>query len=181
MSPVVLHPQAQANRHIVITNEMPKQKPVTLAEEIKQTRPFSSVEEETYLSLVRTSAELTHSTDQFLKLFGITQSQYNVLRILRGAGAEGLGRNQIAERMVTPTPDASRLLDRLEESGWVRRKREKEDRRQVTSCITTAGLRLLNKLDAPIAAFHKGQFPGVSKADLHQLTRILSKLRNSRP
>jgi DNA-binding MarR family transcriptional regulator len=163
-----------------MTSDMPKQKPVTLAEEIKQSRPFSCVEEEAYLSLVRTSAELVHSTDQFLKPFGITPSQYNVLRILRGAGAEGLGRNQIAERMVTPTPDASRLLDRLEESGWVRRKRGKEDRRQVNSCITATGLKLLKKIDTPVAALHKNQFPGVSKTDLHHLTRILSQLRNSR-
>lgn len=160
---------------------MPKSRPSTLAEEIKQSRPFSSIEEEAYLNLVRTSAELNHSLEQFLKPFGITQSQYNVLRILRGAGAEGLGRNQIAERMVTPTPDASRLLDRLEESGWVRRKRGKEDRRQVTSCVTAAGLKLLKKLDDPITAFHQSQFPGISKTDLHHLTRILSKLRSSRP
>ena len=172
--------KTQGNRRIVLTRDMPKQKPATLAEEIKQSRPFSCVEEEAYLSLVRTSAELAHSTDQFLKPFGITQSQYNVLRILRGAGAQGLGRNQIAERMVTPTPDASRLLDRLEESGWIRRKRGKDDRRQVNSCITAAGLKLLKKIDSPVAAFHKGQFPGVSKTDLHHLNGILSQLRSSR-
>lgn len=156
---------------------MAKNRPASLAEEIQQSRPFSSLQEEGYLNLVRTSAELSHRTDQFLKSFGITQSQYNVLRILRGAGPEGLGRNQIAERMVTPTPDASRLLDRLEESGWVSRKRNKGDRRQVTSCITAAGQKLLKKVDAPIAAYHKEQFPGVSKADLRCLVRLLSKLR----
>lgn len=159
---------------------MPKHKTITLAEEIKQSRPFCCLEEEAYLSLVRTSAELSHRTDQFLKQFGITQSQYNVLRILRGAGAEGLGRNLIAERMVTPTPDASRLLDRLEESGWIRRKRSRNDRRQVTSCITATGLRLLKKIDAPINAFHKQQFPGVRKADLRNLNRIMSELRTHR-
>ena len=171
----------QGNGRIITTSDMPKSRPSTLAEEIKQSRPFSSIQEEAYLSLVRTSAELTHSTDQFLKPFGITQSQYNVLRILRGAGAEGLGRNQIAERMVTPTPDASRLLDRLEESGWVNRKRGKEDRRQVNSCITAAGIKLLNKIDAPIKAFHKKQFPGCSKTDLQHLAHILSTLRSFRP
>ncbi len=170
----------QVNWRIATTSDMPKHKPSTLAEEIKQTRPFSCAEEEAYLNLVRSSAELAHSTDRFLKPYGITQSQYNVLRILRGAGADGLGRNQIAERMVTPTPDASRLLDRLEESGWVSRKRGKEDRRQVTSCITAAGLKLLKKLDTPITAFHKEQFPGVSKTDLQQLIRILSRIRSSR-
>ena len=156
---------------------MAKKNPTSLAAEIQQSRPFSSTEEEAYLSLVRTSAELSHRTDQFLKTFGVTQSQYNVLRILRGAGLSGLGRNQIAERMVTPTPDASRLLDRLEESGWVKRNRGYEDRRQVTSCITAAGQKLLKKIDASLIAFHKEQFPGVTKADLRSLLQILSQLR----
>ena len=159
---------------------MAKKNPTSLASEIQQSRPFSSTEEEAYLSLVRTSAELSHRTDQFLKTFGVTQSQYNVLRILRGAGPSGLGRNQIAERMVTPTPDASRLLDRLEESGWVKRNRGSEDRRQVTSCITTPGQKLLKKIDATLITFHKEQFPGVTKADLRSLLRILSHLRTVR-
>lgn len=159
---------------------MAKKKSTTLAEEIQQSRPFSGVEEEAYLSLVRTSAELSHRTDQFLKPFGITQSQYNVLRILRGAAPDGLGRNQIAERMVTPTPDASRLLDRLEESGWVKRSRGNDDRRQVTSSITIAGQKLLKKIDAPLVAFHKEQFPSASKSDLRALARILSNLRAAR-
>jgi DNA-binding MarR family transcriptional regulator len=150
----------------------------SLAEQLRQSRPFSSLEEETYLSLMRTSAELSHRIDQFFKPFGITQSQYNVLRILRGAGPEGLGRNEIAARMVTPTPDASRILDRLEESGWVRRKRSADDRRQVTSCITAAGQRLLKKIEQPLVAFHKGQFPGVKIADLRCMIRLLDGLRN---
>lgn len=159
---------------------MAKYKPSSLAEEIQQSRPFSGVEEEAYLSLLRTSAELCHQTDHFLKSFGITQPQYNVLRILRGAGPRGLSRNQIAERMVAPTPDASRLLDRLEESGWIKRNRGGQDRRQVTSCITAAGQKLLKRIDAPLVTFHKEQFPGVSKADLRILARILSELRVGR-
>jgi DNA-binding MarR family transcriptional regulator len=159
---------------------MAKTKPSSLAEEIQQSRPFSGVEEEAYLSLMRTSAELCHQTDRFLKPFGVTQSQYNVLRILRGAGPRGLGRNQIAERMVTPTPDASRLLDRLEESGWIRRNRGSKDRRQVTSSITAAGQKLLTRIDAPLVAFHKERFPGISKSDLRILARILSELRAAR-
>lgn len=159
---------------------MAKKQSSTLAAEIRQSRPFSSLEEEGYLSLLRTSTELSHGIDQFLKPFGITQSQYNVLRILRGAGKAGLGRNQIAERMVTPTPDASRLLDRLEESGWIQRKRNKDDHRQVTSRISAAGQKLLRKIDAPLRAFHKRQFPGISQADLRRLLKLLSTLRSSR-
>lgn len=158
---------------------MAKKQTSTLAREIQQSQPFSSLEEEGYLSLVRTATELSHGIDQFLKPFGITQSQYNVLRILRGAGPAGLGRNQIAERMVTPTPDASRLLDRLEQSGWIRRKRGKDDLRQVTSCITPAGQKLLKAIDPRIVAFHKQQFPGVSQADLRRLVKLLAALRAS--
>lgn len=158
---------------------MAKKRLTSLAEEIQQSRPFSSLQEEAYLSLMRTSAELSHNLDQFFKPFGITQSQYNVLRILRGTGSTGLGRNQIAGRMVTAMPDASRLLDRLEEAGWIRRKRSKDDLRQVTSCITAAGQKLLKKIDAPLIAFHHQQFPGVSQANLHKLLKLLSTLRAS--
>lgn len=156
---------------------MAKQRKANLAEEIKQSQPFSSLEEECYLSLMRTSAELSHRTDQFLKPFRITQSQYNVLRILNGAGPKGLGRNQIAERMVTPTPDVSRLLDRLEESGWIRRKRDREDRRQITSCITAAGRKRLARIERPLIAFHKKQFPGVSQTELRRFLKLLSGIR----
>ncbi len=159
---------------------MAKKKRIGLAEEIQQSQPFSSLEEEAYLSITRTSAELSHQMDQFFKPLGITQSQYNALRILRGAGPRGLGRNEIAERMVTPTPDASRLLDRMEDAGWIRRKRGTEDRRQVTSCITAAGQRLLKKVDKPLIAFHRQQFPGIRKADLRSLLNVLADLRSRR-
>ena len=157
---------------------MAKQSKASFAEEIQQSQPFSCLEEECYLSLMRTSAELSHRTDQFLKPFRITQAQYNVLRILSAAGPKGLGRNEIAERMLTPTPDASRLLDRLEEAGWIRRKRDTNDRRQVTSCITATGRKRLARVERPLAAFYKNQCGGISQPELKRFLRRLSDLRN---
>ena len=88
----------------------------SLATTLKQNRPFVSLEQEVYLSILRTASELSYAVDQFFRPFGITSSQYNVLRILRGAGTDGLCRNEISERMVTATPGLmSRLLDRIGE------------------------------------------------------------------
>lgn len=159
---------------------MAKQSKPSFAEEIQQSQPFSCLEEECYLSLMRTSAALSHRTDQFLKPFRMTQSQYNVLQILNAAGPKGLGRNEIAARMITPTPDASRLLDRLEESGWIRRKRDSEDRRQVTSCITAAGRKRLARIEKPLAAFYKKQCGGISQPELKRFRRRLSELRDEK-
>ena len=99
----------------------------SLAATLKQNRPFVSLEQEVYLSILRTASELSHAVDQFFSPFRITPSQYNVLRILRGAGTNGLCRNEISERMVTATPDMTRLLDRMEKAGWVTRERAEEE------------------------------------------------------
>src|SRR5258708_35237421 len=122
----------------------------SLATTLKQNRPFVSLEQEVYLSILRTASELSYAVDQFFRPFDITPSQYNVLRILRGAGADGLCRNEISERMVTATPDMSRLLDRMERAGWVTRERAEDDRRQVSTYITKSGMELLETLQRPI-------------------------------
>ena len=98
---------------------MARAKKSSLATALKQNRPFVSLEQEVYLSILRTASELSYTVDKFFGQFDITQSQYNVLRILRGAGSAGLCRNEISERMVTATPDMTRLLDRMEKAGWV--------------------------------------------------------------
>src|ERR1700726_3987734 len=93
---------------------------------------------------------------QSINFFGrstSTPSQHNVLRILRGAGMDGLRRNEISERMVTATPDMSRLLDRMEKAGWVTRERAENDRRQVSTYITKSGMDLLAKLETPTNDF----------------------------
>lgn len=121
-----------------------------LAAEIQQRKPFASPEHEAYLNLVRTAAALARHEVEQLRPFDLTSSQYNVLRILRGAGAEGLNCREIGERMLTFDPDVTKLLDRLEARGLVTRERQKHDRRVVVARISPEGLELLARMDQPI-------------------------------
>ena len=146
-------------------------------QEIKQTRPFSSLREEALLSLARTSALLMHDWEQALKGHGITPTQYNVLRILRGAGPEGLCRYEIAERLIAPVPDVSRLLDRMEASGLLRRHRALEDRRLVVTIITREGLELLTELDEPGRKIIDSQMPTMTDEQLRTLLELLERAR----
>jgi DNA-binding MarR family transcriptional regulator len=150
-----------------------------LAEEIHQAKPFGSAEEEAYLSLLRTADALAAALDRLLAPAGLTGTQYNVLRILRGAGASGLTCRGAAERMLTHDPDVTRLLDRLERRGLVRRSRERPDRRVVSTRITAAGLELLAGLDAPIEEFHRQQLGRLGKSSLRALTDLLAAARDA--
>src|ERR1700677_2116567 len=156
---------------------MPLTKKSSLATALKQTRPFVSLEQEVYLSILRTASELSYSVDQFFRPFGITPSQYNVLRILRGAGTDGLCRNEISERMVTATPDMSRLLDRMEKAGWVTRERAEDDRRQVSTYITKPGMGLLAKLETPTHDFVVRLFSGAAVSDLKTVLKVNDHIR----
>src|SRR5437762_13910759 len=126
-----------------------------LRAEIKQTKPFASLEEEALLNLERTAAVIGHALAERLKPHGITPTQYNVLRILRGAGKAGLCRNEVRDRLVAQVPDVTRLLDRLEHLGLIDRERSTEDRRLVSTRITAAGLALLRSLDDAVARVQK--------------------------
>lgn len=148
-----------------------------LQDELKQTRPWSSPEEEATLGITRTAAVLEHALAQFLKPFAITPTQYNVLRILRGAGAEGLCRNEVGERLVRRVPDVTRLLDRMEQMGWIDRLRSGDDRRFVTTYITPKGLALLDGLDAPLLAFLHDQLGHIDTARLRTLIELLEEAR----
>lgn len=149
----------------------------SLLEELRQTKPFTSLEEEALLSVVRTSAVLMDEFEQKLKPYGITATQYNVLRILRGSEPTGLGRNELRDRMLTRMPDVTRLLDRMEEAGLVERTRGDEDRRMVGTRITREALRLLAKLDKVITDDQKRRFQGVSPRQLQSLIDVLGKVR----
>jgi DNA-binding MarR family transcriptional regulator len=150
---------------------------MNLRDEIKQSRPFVSLEQEAMLNIARTDAVLSYSIIEALKPFDITPTQYNVLRILRGAGHNGLCREDIRERLVAQVPDVTRLLDRLEQSGLVDRARDKTDRRLVNTRITHAGLELLKKLDGPVNAAHEKQLGHLTKTELHTLIDLLAKAR----
>jgi DNA-binding MarR family transcriptional regulator len=149
----------------------------SLATALKQNRPFVSLEQEVYLSILRTASELSHAVDQFFRPFDITPSQYNVLRILRGAGTDGLCRNEISERMVTATPDMTRLLDRMEKAGWVTRERAEEDRRQVSTHITKPGMELLARLETPTRDFVTRLFAGAAVSDLKTVVKVNDQIR----
>ena len=148
-----------------------------LRDEIKQTRPFGSLEQEAYLSLGRTWSLLEHVVAEALKPHGITPTQYNVLRILRGAGDEGLCRSEVMERMIARVPDATRLLDRMEAAGLIVRERSSEDRRFVTTRVSEEGARLLADLDDLIQELHREQFAPVNRRRLRDLIEVLGTIR----
>jgi len=148
-----------------------------LRADIKQRRPFDSLEQEAHLNIERTAAVLSHAFAEALKGHGITPTQYNVLRILRGAGKDGLCRNEVRDRMVAQVPDVTRLLDRLEDADLIERERSTEDRRQVGTRITAKGLMLLSELDGPVADIHKRQLGHLSASQLKTLAELLSLAR----
>ena len=154
--------------------------PVTkrLQDEIQQTRPFRSLEEEVTLGLARTADALGRSTEDVLKGSGLTHTQYNVLRILRGAGAVGLSCGDVAGRMITRDPDLTRLLDRLEKRSLVTRERDGGDRRVVTTRITEAGLAVLKELDEPVQARHKKNLGHLGEDKLRMLAQLLDEARS---
>ena len=142
--------------------------------EIRQAR---SLESQAFVSLLRTADALLREVEESLKNSGFSQTQYNVLRILRGAGPAGLACREIGNRMITRDPDITRLLDRLEARGLVSRARERSDRRVVTSRITAQGLRMLKQLDEPISLLHRRQFRHIPARRLRLLVSLLEQAR----
>jgi len=149
-----------------------------LQAELKQKVPFRSREEEAYLSLLRTADTLEANVEAKLKEYGLTGTQYNALRILRGAGAEGLPCSEIGERMITRDPDITRLLNRLQKRGLAIRAREKGDRRVILGKITTAGLKLLREMDEPVERYGREMLKHVGQDKLDQLIGLLELVRS---
>jgi DNA-binding MarR family transcriptional regulator len=160
-----------------------------LQTEIKKVNPFSSAEQEVYLNILKTADVLLSEAVELFKPYGLSPTQYNALRILRGAGAGccagghvdpsagGLACREIGERMITRDPDLTRLLDRLESRGLVTRVRERKDRRMVATRITEAGLHLLKQLDEPVLELHRRQLGHLGQAKLNQLLELLEAVR----
>ena len=151
-----------------------------LQEELKQRKPFANPEEEVYLNILRTAEALTWGVAEILKGADLTPAQYNVLRILRGAGAEGATCGQIGERMVTKDSDITRLLERLDARGLIKRSRDGQDRRFITVRITPAGLRLLSGLDEPVSECHKRQIGHLGRERLASLGKLLEVARETK-
>lgn len=155
--------------------------PLSLQSEIKQSRPFQTLEQEALLNIERTAAVLMHHLGEQFRPHDITPTQYNVLRILRGAGDTGLSRNDIRDRLVTLVPDVTRLIDRLEDAGLVARERTHADRRVVTTRITPQGNSLLARLDQPVADAHREQLGHMTAEQLRTLIDLLVVARSSTP
>lgn len=148
-----------------------------LREELKQTRPFHSTAHEALLSVLRTAAVVQRLSAQVVEASGITLQQYNVLRILRGAGETGLPTLAIRDRMIEEAAGITRLLDKLEGAGYVLRERSTPDRRQVLCQITTTGLSLLAALDAPVDAVTDTAFAALDDAEKASLIELLGAVR----
>jgi DNA-binding MarR family transcriptional regulator len=149
-----------------------------LRDEIKQTRPFASLEQETHLSLHRTASELGGPFQKLLKKHGLSMSLYNILRILRGQKGHGLSCSNIGERMVSRDSDITRLTDRLLKMDLAERNRSTEDRRVVLTNITKKGLNLLENLDEPMCDLEKNTLGHLTDKEMKQLNRLLEKARN---
>ena len=151
-----------------------------LAAEIKQTKPFGSLEEEAILNLHRTSSILLQVEMEALKPHGLSLTQYNALRILRGAGPGGLACQEIAGRMIARDPDITRLLDRLEKRKLIGRVRSSEDRRVVVTRITEAGLKLLASLDGELRQLPKKVLGHLGEKQLRALVDLLEEARSGK-
>lgn len=152
-----------------------------LADEIAKTGRFDSEEQEAFLNLWRSCDVLMHEVEQVLDGAEVSAAQYNALRILRGAGGEGLPCGEVARRMITREPDITRLLDRLEARGLVARRRSTRDRRVVLTGITPAGAALLDALDPRVHATHRRQLGHLGPRPLRQLIRLLELARRRPP
>lgn len=151
--------------------------PSDLRADLQQRKPFQSLQQEAHLNLVRTFALLQDAFEELFKPYGISNTQYNVLRILRGAEPSGLCRNELRDRLLTRMPDVTRLLDRMEDVGLVERERGTADRRMVTTRLTKQGRRLVDELDDVVSAEHQRTLGHLTKTQLASFIELLSVAR----
>jgi DNA-binding MarR family transcriptional regulator len=149
-----------------------------LQQEIRQTKAIRLLEEEATLNIMRTADVLMQTLVDVLKPYSLSATQYNVLRILRGAGETGASCKDVGSRMVTRDPDITRLMDRLEKRGLLTRDRAKEDRRFVTHRLTKAGLELVNEMDRPVESAHRKIMHHMRPEQLRELVALLEEVRS---
>jgi DNA-binding MarR family transcriptional regulator len=147
----------------------------------KPNRHQPPFEDLVFVAVLKAADHLGQHAEHLLKSYGLTGTQYNVLRILRGAGQEGLPCRSISDRMISHDPDMTRLLDRMEKREWITRERQKDDRRVVKARITAQGQEVLKKLDQPVHEMHKQQFKHMSTAKLKLLAGLLGECQKSAP
>ncbi len=157
-----------------------RRKPKNLATEIGRDRPFDSLEQELFLNLIRTSEWLQGEFAKVFKAHGITQPQFNVLKILQVEDENGIPIQRIGKRMTTRASDVTRLVDRLERSGLVERFRTEKDRRVIYVRLTQAGRVMIGQLAQPLVEAHKSTRGHLDRASLELLNNLLFELRHSR-
>ncbi|HXY01845.1 MAG TPA: MarR family transcriptional regulator [Candidatus Limnocylindrales bacterium] len=138
---------------------------------------LAPLEDRLFVAILKTADSLSQEAELLLKSSGLTGTQYNVLRILRGAEPDGILCRGIAERMISRDPDMTRLLDRMEKRAWITRERQKDDRRVIKTRITPDGLKLLKKLDQPVHDLHEKQFRHIAASRLKLLAKLLEEVR----
>lgn len=154
-----------------------------LQRDLKKKHGFDAPEQQAYLNLARTQAELAGPFAGLFKAHGLSEAAYNILRVLRGVkrypedGRDALACGEVGERLVTRVPDVTRLIDRLVEAGLVERDRDPADRRVVLARITARGLALLKKLDGPVLEMHRRTLGHLTRAELKRLNELLEKAR----
>lgn len=151
----------------------------TLKAELKQNKPFETLEDEVFVNIIRTAEVLTRKEAEFFKGYELTPSQFNVLRILRGAEPGGLICREISERMIAFDPDVTKLLDRLEARDFITRDRQQKDRRVITVRITEEGLALLKTIDQPILDMVGKVLGHLSEKKLRTLNELIEEARKS--
>src|SRR3954453_11999632 len=163
-----------------MVEEKPGENPESslLQREIRQGKPFRSRGQEVVVALLRTADLVRRAVSQAVEPHDITPQQYNVLRILRGAGEQGLPTLEIAERMIEQAPGVTRLLDRLEVKGLVRRQRCAQDRRQVLCWLTPGGLELVERLDEPVDSADAEAVAMLTPEEQEKLLRMLDAVRS---
>ena len=143
----------------------------------KRASKMPPLEDQVFVAILKAADALGQQAERLIRTAGLTGTQYNVLRILRGAGPEGLACRAIGDRMITHDPDITRLLDRMEKRGLISRERQKDDRRVVKTRITPEGLDLIKPLDQPVRDLHKQQFRHVARTRLRTLHDLLEDIR----
>ncbi len=150
---------------------------IALAHEIRQGRPFSSLQQAAVLGLMRTTDQVRRRLAAVVEPYGVTLQQYNVLRILRGSSPKPLPTLEIAARLIEQTPGITRLLDRLEAKGLVSRVRCAEDRRQILCSIAPAGLALLEQMDEPVDVIDREALSMLTLEQVEQLITLHDAIR----
>ena len=147
-----------------------------VGQEIHQTKPFGTIEEELLVSLLRTTDVLQERFEQMIRPFNISMTQYNVLRILRGAEPEGRTCGEIGERMIAREPDVTRLLERMDKAGLIKRMRDREDRRVVVTRISSNGLKLLEEMEPKLRELD-GLMQPMGERKIKTMLRLLDEVR----